>query len=206
MSYASMTPSDWLEQLVARYASLHECACDVSAAYDALAATFENGGKLLICGNGGSASDADHISGELLKGFARKRRASSSHCSLIEKLQLGLPAIPLANLTGLMTAFSNDCDPQLAFAQLVMSLGKSGDAILCISTSGNSKNVVNAAEVAKAIGLKVVSLTGKTGGALSLQSDVCVKVPETETFKVQELHLPVYHCLCLMLESRFFKE
>lgn len=200
-----MRPQDWLNQLFERYACLQSCEKDIVLAYEVLVKTFESNCKLLICGNGGSSSDADHIAGELLKGFMLKRNPDKSNCGIVAKLQKGLPAIPLANLTGIMTAYSNDCDPQLAFAQLTFSLGNKNDSILCISTSGNSKNVAYAAEVAKEKGMHVLSLTGLTGGILKNLSDVCICAPETVTFKIQELHLPIYHCLCLMLESHFFK-
>lgn len=171
-----------------------------------------------MAGNGGSAADADHIVGELMKGFRMKRPlADKDKASLVAadalmggklaaNLQGALPAISLSAHTALMTAFGNDCDPALAFAQQVKGYGSRGDVLMAISTSGNSGNILYAAVAAKAAGMKVIGLSGKGGGRLSEIADVCICVPETECFKVQELHLPVYHALCLMLENRFFKE
>jgi D-sedoheptulose 7-phosphate isomerase len=186
-------------------------AIDVQSAFEVLKDTFERGGKVLVCGNGGSASDADHIAGELMKGFALPRRLSYEWCAQLgtaayQFLQEGLPAIPLANLTGLVSAYNNDCHPDFVFAQLTWVLGRPGDTLLCLSTSGNSKNILEAARVANAKRMGVVSLTGESGGHLKDLSGVCIRVPELETYKIQELHLPVYHTLCLMLEAHFFGE
>lgn len=183
-----------------------------------MADCYEEGGKLLVCGNGGSAADAEHIVGELMKGFKKRRSISNElYHSLIEidpekadelvkNLQGGLPAIALDGHPALTTAFSNDCNPLMVFAQQVNGYGNEGDVFLGISTSGNSKNVVYAAMTAKAKGLKVIGLTGSRKSELSRIADVCIRVPETETYMIQELHLPVYHCLCLMLEEKFFKD
>lgn len=200
---------DWLGQLIERYPVLSVCEENILSAFQSLVALFSNGGKLLICGNGGSASDADHIAGELLKSFCNPRKLSGAITEglseeALTKLQNALPAIPLANLTGLVSAYSNDCDPQWVFAQLTWALGVSKDGLFCLSTSGKSKNVLKAAEVARAKNMQVIAMTGKGGGDLKALSDVCICVPENETFKVQELHLPIYHCLCLMLEAHFF--
>jgi D-sedoheptulose 7-phosphate isomerase len=179
---------------------------------------YKNGGKLLVCGNGGSAADCEHIVGELMKGFVLRRELSPEQQSiisgsfpadseyLISNLQQGLPAISLVSHTALMTAFANDQSADLCFAQQVLGYGKQGDVLLAISTSGNSKNILYAAKIAKVIGIKVIALTGKTGGGLKDVCDVLVNVPETETYKVQELHLPFYHALCLAVEEYFFGE
>jgi len=198
-----------LETLIQRYPPLAGCAGDIAAAYLLLEQSFRAGGKLLLCGNGGSASDSDHIAGELLKGFGHARTLPAADeaklgLELASNLQGALPAIPLAQLVALGTAYSNDCDAAYAFAQLVWGLGKTGDALLAITTSGNSANVLHAADVARVKGVKVIGLTGATGGKLKAKCDACIGVPETETFKVQEFHLPIYHCLCLMLEETFF--
>ncbi len=182
----------------------------------ALITAFKNGNKLLICGNGGSCADCEHIAGELMKGFLSKRPLSEeqkaemkANCSEIEEkylllLQRAVPAISLPSFTALNTAFCNDVEPELVFAQCLMGLGKKDDILLCISTSGNSKNVVAAALTAKALGIKTIGLTGKTGGKLKSICDICICVPETDTFKVQELHLPVYHYLCARVEEEIF--
>ena len=198
-----------LEELLKRYPELKACQSTIEAAFDALRTTFAGNGKLLICGNGGSAADADHLAAELLKGF-RKPRALDAGVRerlkepLASNLQGALPAIPLPSLVGLNTAYGNDCDPAYTFAQLTWGLGNAGDALLGISTSGNSENVCHAARTARAKGLKTVGLTGRSGGALKSLVDVCVCVPEDEVYKIQERHLPVYHTLCLMLEEAFF--
>jgi len=175
-----------------------------------------SGRKLLVSGNGGSASDSEHIVGELMKEFKLKRRVFSDQAAalkeidpelgqtLAEGLQGALPAISLTGHSSLITAFMNDAMPELVFAQQVNGYGKAGDVYLGISTSGNSKNVLYAAVNAKAKGLKVIGLTGSMENKLMKFADVCIRVPETETYKIQELHLPVYHCLCMMLEERFF--
>lgn len=205
-----------LDILTGRYPVLAACREDINAAFNTFAQTFAQDGKLLICGNGGSAADAEHIVGELMKGFKKKRPVSNSLTDkLIEiapedgkelaaNLQEGLPAIALDGHFSLTTAFMNDCNPLMCFAQQVNGYGKPGDSLLAISTSGNSRNVVYAAITAKAKGLKVVGLTGERQSRLSQLADVCIRVPETETYKIQELHLPVYHALCLMLEEKFF--
>ena len=175
-----------------------------------------HGGKLLVAGNGGSAADAEHIVGELMKGFKFPRRCSEEFLEKLKsvdpergavlagKLQKALPAIALDGHVSLTTAYLNDCDPLLCFAQQVNGYGNAGDVFLGISTSGNSENVLYAAVVAKAKGMKVVAMTGAAESKLSAMADVCIHVPETETYMVQEYHLPVYHTLCLMLEDCFF--
>ncbi|MDR2518294.1 MAG: SIS domain-containing protein [Spirochaetaceae bacterium] len=207
---------DYLQELTERYPKLKPVAPDINAAFNVIAGAFSNGGKLLIAGNGGSAADAEHIVGELMKNFVKKRRLPAPFIEAVEKadpeiaayllphLQPGLPSIPLSSHASLNTASLNDIDGNIIFAQQVYGYGKPGDVFLGISTSGNSRNVLCAAATAKAKDLKVIALSGGSGGALKRFADVSVIVPEIETYKIQELHLPVYHCLCLMLEDRFF--
>lgn len=198
-----------LQTLLTRYPPLSVCAPDIAAAYGLLEQTFRAGGKLLLCGNGGSAADSDHIAGELLKGFGHARTLPAADAAqlggdLAKNLQGALPAIPLPQLTALVSAFGNDCDPKYVYAQLTWGLGRPGDALLALTTSGNSANVLHAADAAKARGMKIIGLTGATGGKLLAKCDACIRAPEKETFKIQEFHLPIYHCLCLMLEETFF--
>ena len=207
-----------LNELVMRYPVLGIVRDDVNKAYSLLEACYENGGKLLIAGNGGSAADAEHIVGELMKGFVKRRPLPKElkralidtdpirGSELSEKLQQGLPAIALTNHAALSSAFANDVDGMLSYAQQVNGYGKEGDVFLGISTSGNSENVMYAAVTAKAKGMKVIGLTGRDGGKLAKLADVAIVVPEQETYKIQELHLPIYHALCLMLEDRFYAE
>lgn len=199
-------------ELLERYPSLETCKEDILKSFEILAECFENGGKVLCCGNGGSAADCDHFAGELLKGFLKKRPLSDEEKSkfgdsfIAGNLQKGLPVISLCTHSALMTAFSNDAVPSLVFAQQVYAYAKNGDVLICLSTSGNSENIVYAAETALAADMKVISITGEKESALSRFSDICIKLPETETFKVQELTLPVYHCLAAMIENKFFDE
>lgn len=204
------------EELFQRYPALEVCRNEIWKSYEVIKASYENSGKLLVAGNGGSASDSEHIVGELMKGFVEPRKLSVEFSEklkcvnqemgteLAEKLQGALPAIALVDHVALSTAYLNDVDPLLGFAQQVNGYGVEGDVLLAISTSGNSKNILYACTVAKAKGMKVVGLTGKDGGKLKDMSDVSIIVPEDETYKIQELHLPVYHWLCLALEERFF--
>ena len=205
-----------IDLLMERYPSLESAKNDIVAAYLLLEESYENGGKLLVAGNGGSAADAEHIVGELMKGFKLSRKPDTDFAEklvaenqelgsvLAENLQGALPAIALDGHPALSTAYMNDCEPLLCFAQQVNGYGKSGDVFLGISTSGNSKNVLFAATTAHAKGMKVIGLTGAKDSKLKDMSDVCIKAPQTETYMIQELHLPIYHCLCLMLEDRFF--
>ncbi|SEM54125.1 D-sedoheptulose 7-phosphate isomerase [Prevotella sp. ne3005] len=205
-----------LNHLIDRYSKLTVCREDIIKAYGLLEEAYSNGRKLLVCGNGGSASDSEHIVGELMKEFKLKRKVYGDHAAVLkeidpdlgqilaEHLQGALPAISLTGHSSLQTAYMNDAVPELVFAQQVNGYGKPGDVFLGISTSGNSKNVLYAAVNAKAKGLKVIGLTGAKENKLMKYADVCIRVPETETYKIQELHLPVYHCLCLMLEDKFF--
>lgn len=207
---------DHLDRLIDRYPKLIVCKEDIWRTYQILEAAYASGRKLLVSGNGGSASDSEHIVGELMKEFKLKRKVYGKQAAammgidaelgqtLADNLQGALPAISLTGHSALQTAFMNDAEPELVFAQQVNGYGKPGDVYLGISTSGNSKNVLYAAVTAKARGLKVIGLTGARENKLMKYADVCIRVPETETYKIQELHLPVYHCLCLMLEERFF--
>jgi D-sedoheptulose 7-phosphate isomerase len=207
---------EYLEELIMRYPKLAVCKQDIWDAYETIRETYEQKGKLLVAGNGGSAADSEHIVGELMKGFVKPRRLdadlqnrlksvdSEMGTVLGEKLQGTLPAIALVDHVALSTAYLNDMDPLLGFAQQLGGYGCAGDTFLAISTSGNSKNILYACVLAKAKGIKTVGLTGKDGGRLKELCDVAIVVPENETFKIQELHLPVYHVLCLMLEERFF--
>ncbi len=205
-----------LDCLIERYPILLGCREDIWLAYKLLEDCYASGHKLLIAGNGGSAADAEHIVGELMKGFVKERPLSAEFrrrlseldaeegAMLGDKLQGALPAISLNANVGLSTAFLNDVDGRLILAQGVFGYGNAGDVFLGISTSGNSANVNYAALAAKAKGLKCIALTGKGGGKLKDRADVAIVVDERETYKIQELHLPIYHTLCLMLEERFF--
>lgn len=201
-----------------RYEILITAKTDIENAKDTIIDSFKSGAKLLLCGNGGSCADCDHIVGELMKGFMKKRplteeqkQAMINNAGNIDRewlcsLQGALPAISLPAAAALNTAFCNDVNPELMYAQQLMGLGKKGDVLLCISTSGNSKNVCAAAVVGKALGVTVIGLTGKSGGKLKEIADICICAPETETYKVQELHLPIYHYLCAEIEKHFFND
>lgn len=197
--------------LIKRYPALLEQKDEISYAYEHLKVTYEKKGKLLVCGNGGSAADSAHIVGELMKSFMLKRPLSDAEKerfqdkSLAEGLQGALPAISLVGEGALMTAFCNDCNPELVFAQQVYGLMNENDVLLCLSTSGSSKNVVAAAQTAKAKGGRVVSIVGENGGVLSKISDAAIRLPSTITPVIQEYTLPVYHALCAMLEAEFFE-
>ncbi len=198
-----------ISDLVKRFPALSSSNADIERGFALLRDCFAAGGKILLAGNGGSAADAEHWSAELLKGFAMKRPLPPDAevklpAELAAGLQDALPAIPLVGFTSLNSAFANDVNASFAFAQLVWGLGKPGDVFVGISTSGNAANIQHAASAAHAKGMKVLGLTGSTGGKLLPLTDVCIRVAETVTYKIQELHLPVYHCLCLMLEEEFF--
>jgi D-sedoheptulose 7-phosphate isomerase len=205
-----------IDLLIERYPMLDVCRESIIKAYLMMEDAYKCEHKLLIAGNGGSAADSEHIAGELMKSFKIKRKVPSEFAEelksvdgvrgtvLSEQLETGLPAIPLVAHEAVSTAFINDVDGYGVFAQQLYCLGKKGDVFLGISTSGNSRNVMNAAVVARAMGIGVIALTGAEGGDIGRFADVAIKVPETETYMVQELHLPVYHCLCLMLEDYFF--
>lgn len=205
-----------VELLIARYPMLEGCEDSIIRAYFLLEESYSKGNKLLVAGNGGSAADSEHIVGELMKGFKLPRKLDAEISqkiideseelgkTLVENLQGALPAIALDGHPALSTAYMNDCEPLLCFAQQVNGYGVEGDVFLGISTSGNSKNILYAAVTAHAKGMKVIGLTGAKDSKLETLSDVCIKAPQTETYMIQELHLPIYHCLCLMLEDRFF--
>lgn len=205
-----------IDLLAERYPKLETVRQDIIDAYLLMEESYEHDGKLLIAGNGGSAADSEHIAGELMKRFKTPRPVPSDFAEklkaidpgrgedLAKNLERGLMAIPLVAHEALTTAYINDVDGLGVFAQQLYGFGRPEDVFLGISTSGNSKNVMSATVVARAIGIKVIGLTGAKGGELAQVADVAIKVPETETYLIQELHLPVYHCLCLMLEDRFF--
>ena len=204
--------------LISRYPSLNSCRGAVESATDAIIRAFENGGTLLVCGNGGSYSDAEHITGELMKGFHKKRPLTAEQkqaiitaggelgARLSESLQQPLRTINLMGMPALSTAFSNDIDPEFTCAQQVLAFANDKSAFLGVSTSGNAKNVLAAAVVAKSLGALTIGLTGADGGKMNGLFDVIIKVPETETYRIQELHLPVYHAICLSVEEWFFAE
>lgn len=205
-----------LDILIERYPALSVCRDDIKKAFEIIRECYRAGGKLLIAGNGGSASDSEHIVGELMKAFVLPRKQTAEFgeklkavdaemgAVLAEHLQGALPAIALDGHPSLATAYINDCEPLLSFAQQVNGYGNEGDVLLGISTSGNSKNVLYAAVVAKARGLKIIGLTGEKDSRLSTLADACIKAPHQQTHVVQEYHLPIYHTLCLMLEEEFF--
>ena len=207
---------DYIQQLITNYPQLNQISSSILSAFYIIRESFSNGGKLLIAGNGGSAADAEHIVGELMKDFVKKRNLPDSFKNeilkrddeissyLISKLQPGLPTIALSSHVSLNTACINDIDGNITFAQQVYGYGSEGDVFFGISTSGNAKNVIYATIIAKAKKMKTICLTGGNGGQLIDFTDVSIIVPEIETYKVQELHLPIYHCLCLMLEDHFF--
>lgn len=203
-------------KLKSSYPDLAECLDDISAAYEILRDAFAAGGKLLICGNGGSAADADHIVGELAKGFLLRRRIPTAECQQLQEefgetgrelashLQGALPAIALSAHTALATAFANDVAPHMGFAQQVYAYARPGDVLLGISTSGNSANVLHALRVAKFRGAHTIGLTGRTGGAMPPLCDITIGAPSDQTPQIQERHLPIYHALCVALEAHFF--
>ena len=205
-----------LNELLERYPELKACVNEIEAARELLIQTYENNGKVLCCGNGGSCSDSEHIVGELMKGFISLRPVGNEFMSKLEdlgfedaeyitkNLQGSLPAIALGSQSGVLSAFANDVAADMVYGQMVFGYGQPNDVLIGLSTSGNSKNVVYAAKVAKAKGVKTIALTGARDSKLSVICDVTIKVPETETFKVQELHLPVYHYLCASVEKHFF--
>ena len=205
-----------VDALIARYPALSVCRGDLRAAVETICESFRAGRKLITCGNGGSAADAEHIVGELMKGFLLPRPLSAElkeHLQRVcpqeaayfsENLQGTLPAMSLVNQIALNTAFANDQAPDLCFAQQILGMGQEGDTLLAISTSGNSANVLYAVQMAKAKGVKTIALTGTSGGRLRDLAAICVRVPDDETYRIQEYHLPVYHMLCIAAENEFF--
>ena len=218
MNVKKVEPESILQELIDRYPALEACRESIVQAFDALVRTHGSDGKLLIAGNGGSAADSDHISGEMTKSFRFKRALDPVLQSRLEELygddgvelsknlEGGLKAIPLTVFNAANSAFNNDVAPEAAYAQLVQVFGREGDVFLGITTSGNSKNIILALMAANARGMTTVALTGSKGGKCAGLADICIRVPEDETFKVQELHLPVYHALCAMVESALFSE
>lgn len=216
MKYFDTRLQKHIDLLIERYPVLESVKQSIIDAYLIIEECYENDGKLLIAGNGGSAADSEHIAGELMKRFKIARPVSNEYAKklieidskrgleLAKNLEKSLMAIPLVAHEALSTAYINDVDGLGVFAQQLMGFGRRGDVFLGISTSGNSKNIMNATVVARASGIKIIGLTGMTGGELAKVADVAIKVPEIETYMIQELHLPVYHCLCLMLEDKFF--
>lgn len=208
--------NDNIKSLISRYPLFSSCADSILVAYHIMESAFSSDHKLLVAGNGGSAADSEHIAGELMKRFKTPRPIPASLASklisidpvrganLAKNLEQSLMAIPLVAHEALTTAYINDVDGLGVFAQQLYGFGRTGDVFLAISTSGNSQNIMNAAVVARALDIKIIGLTGADGGELGRFADVAVKVPETETYKIQELHLPIYHCWCLMLEEHFF--
>lgn len=199
------------EELFARYPDLKVCRDDIYAAYLLMKDCYDNKGKILCCGNGGSAADSEHLVGELMKGFLKQRplseeeKAKFSLENVADGLQKGLPAVSLVSQSALMTAFLNDCEPALVFAQQVYAYGSGRDVLVGFSTSGNSANVVYAVDAARAAGIKSVAITGSKESKCSSMADVCIRLPSTETFKIQEYTLPVYHCLAAMIEETYFQ-
>src|SRR3954454_15294297 len=205
-----------LTRLFERYPILAECETDLASAFSILAASFESGHQLLVCGNGGSAADSERIVGELMKGFLKPRRISAADSARLEEtsgalgakiggqLQAALPAISLVSQTSLISAITNDTAGEMIFAQQVYGLGKPGDVLLGITTSGNSPNIIQAVVVAKTFGLRTIVLTGRSGGSVASMADVAIRVPADTVLEIQELHLPVYHWLCVELEEKFF--
>ena len=208
----------YIDLLISRYPALGEVKQAIIDAYLVMEECYEHDGKLLIAGNGGSAADSEHIAGELMKRFKTPRPVTPEFAeklktidpvrgeNLAKNLERGLMAIPLVAHEALSTAYINDVDGLGVFAQQLFGFGRPGDVFLGISTSGNSKNVMSATVVARALGIKVIGLTGAKGGELAKVADVCVKAPSDETYMIQEFHLPIYHCWCLMLEDKFFGE
>ena len=195
-----------MKELLERYPGLEVCKDSIMQAAELMIDTYNKGGKILVCGNGGSAADSEHIVGELMKGFLSCRPVTDERIpiELRKNLQGALPAISLPSQCSILSAFVNDVEPDMMYAQLVYGYAKKEDLVIGISTSGNSKNVVNAVKVANSVGAKTLCLTGEGGGILGEISDVTIKVPEKETYKIQEYHLPVYHYLCAYVEKHFF--
>ena len=205
-----------IEQLISTYPKLQACAPQIQAGFQILHTCYQDGGKVLTCGNGGSAADAEHIVAELMKGYLLKRsiaeemRARLRSISLQETgyiadhLQGALPAISLVSQNALVSAIANDTAADMVFAQQVYGYGREGDTLIGLSTSGNSRNVIHAVEVARVLGLHTIAFTGPTGGALKSLCDVCICVPGESTPAIQEHHLPIFHVLCAMLEEEFF--
>ena len=207
-----------VDLLTEKYPELSACANEIDAAIEIITDCYKNGGKVLLCGNGGSAADCAHIVGEFMKGFMKKRPVKPEQIEafkaenplvddeLFANLQCGLPAVNLCESQSLLTAFCNDVNPEYMFAQQVFGLGKKGDVLIALSTSGNAKNANHAARIAKAMGITVIGMTGEKSSALEINSSVCIKAPSTVTYQIQEMHLPIYHAICDAVEDYFFSE
>ncbi len=207
-----------VEKLCERHPALASCKKDIEDAINLIKNCYKKGNKVITCGNGGSAADAEHIVGELMKGSRKKRRISNVLSEKIKKfypqeynqicnsLQTPLPAVSLTSHISFTTAFNNDVNPEFTFAQQLLGLGRGGDVLIALSTSGNAKNVINTCKLAKVLEIKTVSLTGKEGGKLKNICDITIQVPEQETFLIQEYHLPIYHAICSAVENEFFEE
>lgn len=210
----AMTP---LEILLQNYPQLTVCQDAIQAAVKLIGDCFSANGTLFTCGNGGSCADADHIAGEFLKGFCKKRPADDKTRDVLRqfageedgtllgaKLQRGLRCIPLGDFSCILSAVRNDLDGQMDYAQVLYALGRPGDVLLGISTSGNARNVKLATAVARTLGMTVIGMTGEKGGVLAQNADIAIRVPAQETYRIQEFHLPIYHAICLCVENRFF--
>jgi len=208
-------PEKLFEALFARKRELEACRRDIWSAYELLRDCFADGGKLLLCGNGGSCADCDHIAGELMKGFMRPRplpgnvkralrELGSDGATMADKLQGALKAINLCGHQALNTAIANDISPSLIFAQQTLALGVAGDVLMGLSTSGNAENVCGALIAARAAGMARIGMTGEGGGRMAPLCDVAIRAPASQTYEIQEYHLPIYHTLCAMLEAHFF--
>jgi len=202
-----------VDYLIERIPELSDAKCAIEAAVNALLASYRAGGKVLLCGNGGSAADCEHIAGELLKGFLLRRMPCGEELDRLtaalgeedaKLLQRGIPAVALTAMSGIATAFANDVSPELLFAQEVYALGKAGDVVIGLTTSGNSRNVVRALKTARALGLTAIALTGEGGGACRDCADILIAAPARETYRVQEYHLPIYHAICAEVEAQLF--
>ena len=212
------TPDEILNTLIQNTPILENCRSSINAAYDIIVKCYELGSKILICGNGGSASDSEHIVGELMKGFILKRPINKKTRNkiisffpedgtyLADNLQGALPAISLVSQTSISSAFINDVAPDMVFAQQVFGYGMKNDVLIGLSSSGNSPNVVNAIKVGKSIEIQCIAMTGEKDSFMSSICDITIKAPSQETYRIQEYHLMIYHALCAMIESRFFDE
>ena len=200
---------DAINELILSFENLRMLEDDIRTSANLITESFSNGNKLLLCGNGGSCADCEHIAGEMVKQFAKERPLSPEiveklGTELSSELHVGLPALSLPSMIGFHTAFNNDNNPEFAFAQQVVAFGKANDVLWGISTSGNSKNVLHAVKTAKALGLKTIGLTGKNGGKLSQTADTTIKAPADNVARIQELHLPIYHAICAFVEDKLF--
>jgi len=207
-----------VEKLCERHPALVSCKQDIECAINLIKNCYKAGNKVITCGNGGSAADAEHIVGELMKGSRKKRKISPDFRKKAEKiypkeadkicdnLQMPLAAISLTSHISFTTAFNNDVNPEFTFAQQLLGLGRQGDILTALSTSGNARNVINACKLAKVLGIKAIALTGKNGGELRNICDIVICVPEEETLLIQEYHLPIYHAICSEIENEFFEE